>query len=80
MPFRRSVARTAKNGNHRVEVNFDSGAAMTVVPLKYGSGSEKPREDMKFKTASGQNISDYGPIRLKGTTSSGNNATLWPPG
>ena len=62
--------------DQRVEVNFDSGAAVTVVPMKYGRGTEKPREEMKFKTASGQNIPDYGPIRLKGTTSSGNSATL----
>ena len=62
--------------DQRVEVNFDSGAAVTVVPMKYGRGTEKPREEMKFKTVSGQNIPDYGPIRLKGTTSSGNSATL----
>ncbi|CAE7240586.1 unnamed protein product [Symbiodinium natans] len=71
-----SGGRGSQRGQERVEVNFDSGAAVTVVPLKFGNGNEKPREEMKFKTASGENIADHGPIKLKGTTSTGNNATL----
>ena len=71
-----SGGRERGSQDQRVEVNFDSGAAVTVVPTKYGRGTQKPREEMKFKTASGQNIPDYGPIRLKGTTSSGNSAAL----
>ena len=71
-----SGGRGSQRGRERVEVNFDSGAAVTVVPLKFGNGNEKPREEMKFKTASGENIADHGPIKLKGTTSTGNNATL----
>ena len=65
----------ASPGGGKVEVNFDTGAAVTVIPLKYGSGEEIGTETM-FRTASGDAIRDAGPCVLSGKLRNGTNAEL----
>ena len=57
-------------GGGKIEVNLDTGAAVTVIPLQYGDGTEVGSET-KFRTASGAAIQDAGPCVLTGTLRNG---------
>jgi hypothetical protein len=59
----------------KVEVNFDTGAAVTVIPLEYGTGNEVVSE-AKYRTASGDAIKDAGPCTLKGRLRNGTDTEL----
>ena len=56
-------------------MNFDRGAAVTVIPMSYAKGNEVGSE-AKFRTASGAAIQDAGPCVLKGTLRNGQQAQL----
>ena len=65
----------ASPGGGRVEVNFDTGPAVTVIPLRYGSGNEVGTETT-FRTASGDAIRDAGRCILSGKLRTGTRAEL----
>ena len=62
-------------GGGKVEVNFDTRAAVRVIPLKYGSGTEVGTETT-FRTASGDAIQDACPCVLAGKLRNGTKAEL----
>ena len=72
-----SVASTSDVSSEggKVEVNFDTGAAVTVIPLEYGTGNEVGSET-KYRTASGDAIKDAGPCTVKGRLRNGTDTEL----
>lgn len=70
-----STSGASPGGGTKIEVNFDTGAAVTVIPLQYGTGKEIGT-DTKFRTASGDAIKDAGPCVLSGKLRNGTQAHL----
>ena len=64
----------ASPGVASVEVNFDTGAAVTVLPEKYVT---QPKDNgVRYKTASGEALKDQGKAEVTGTLSGGRGATI----
>jgi hypothetical protein len=55
-----------------LKLNYDTGAAMTAFPLEVAEGKNLKDTGEHFKTASGQLISDKGPVTIKGKDAQGN--------
>ena len=57
-----------------IEVNFDTGAAVTVLPERYVT---QPRDNgVRYKTASGEALRDQGKAEVTGTLPGGRGATI----
>jgi hypothetical protein len=62
-------------GLNGVEVNFDTGAAVTVLPAGVGDPTG-PANGVTYRTASGEILKDEGHATLRGTTKTGHEMNL----